>query len=181
MKRFLAVLPLVALLACDPVVPQDPPPAPAPADTAPEVVVVEPRPHPKKPAPHAEDPGFCQPGAACDTAGDPIKARRVDPSLSRFQITGMKFYAAGDPVSFIMCARDADREPVAGVPATVRVKETARLLAGDGTTLTGADGCVVASGKVTQEDLHPGPGSYIVNGYLGGRLLNTVQVLADSI
>lgn len=176
------LLPTVAFVCSDSPVPA---PAPAPVDTvapkAPEDSVPA-LPPIRKPGPATVEPaGFCHQGDLCDLVGDRRLARTVDPSLSSFQIVGMKFYAAGDPVEFVVCAKDELRLPVAGLPVVVRVKATARQLAGDGLTLTGADGCVVAKGIVTEADLNPGPGSYIVNAYVGGRLLNTLRVLHDSI
>jgi hypothetical protein len=182
--RKLLLLPLFAMLACtDPA----PYPVPVPVDSVAPAPVDSVKPKGRKPGKAEVEPvpvetnGFCHPGTVCDIVGDGRLARTVDPSVSTFQIIGMKFYAAGDPVEFIVCAKDENRAPVAGLPAIVRVKSTARLLAGDGLTLTGEDGCVVAEGTVTEADLNPGPGSYIVNAYIGGRLLNTVRVLPDSI
>lgn len=142
------------------------------------VVVVEPIPAP-------ED--FCRRGEPCDTAGDRILARMVNPSTSTFQLFGpLRHLKPGDIQAFVVCAKDTDRAPVAGLPAVVWTKpaptlgQPSRQFAGDGTTLTKEDGCVKVSGVVSQEDMFPGDGSKLVYAVVGGRVLNTVLVLPDS-
>lgn len=189
MKKLL-LIPFLFALACTPA-PEDTPepsPMPVPQDTTigerpehrPPVRKTKPTREPETGS-VSEEPGFCHPNTACDTRGRADLARLVDRSNSTFQIVSLKFYKDGDPIAFVLCAKDVERKPVVGTPATVRVKQTGRLVAGDGLTLTGPDGCVVAKGTVRAEDLREGPGSNIVNGYLGGRVLNTVKIIPDSI
>lgn len=201
--RKLLVLPFLVMLACDPGEPSIP--VPPPVDD-PAVVVPVPvdtfKPRHNDPdkkgrpvdlsasqLPDTLEPGsFCRQGEACDIAGEGGLARTVDPSVSTFQIFGaLRLLSPGDAVAFVVCAKTVDREPVPGLPVIVVVKDTHRRLAGSGLTKTDASGCVKIAGQVVEEDMKgdpdngfPDSGGQILNAYVGGRLLNQVQVLHDS-
>lgn len=211
MRKLFLLLPLVFALACEPV--EDRTPAPAPEDTT-SVIVPKPEPKPEPPRyndpvkkgrpidltaseiPMAvvaevvgDDPTFCHQGEACDIAGDPVLARKVDPSRSTFQMRpDNKAFVPGDRMQFAVCAKDELGEPVSGLPVIVVVKQTRRVIAGDGLALTGGQGCVTVQGTFTSADEIgdrtndvADSGSYLLNAYIGGRLLRELEVLHDTI
>lgn len=199
MRKLLLLLPLLFTIACEPV-DNDVQYPPAGKDTT---SVVEPDTfvpdfnNPDKKVPPGvkvdlnvpEDADFCRPGEACDIAGDGRLARLVDPFFSTFTMRpDDRGFVPGDEVSFEVCAVTTEGEPVAGLPAIVVVKATRKILAGDGTTLTGPDGCVTVYGVFTADeeigDRTNGvadSGSYILNAYVGGRILRALEILHDTV
>lgn len=201
MRKLLLLLPLLFTIACEPV-DNDVQYPPAGKDTtsvvAPDTFVPDfNNPDKKVPpavridleVPEAEDADFCRPGEACDIAGDAVLARMVDIRVSTFTMRpDDRGFVPGDAVSFEVCAFDAAGEPVAGLPAIVVVKATRKLFAGDGTTLTGEDGCVMVYGVFTADEEigdrsndEADSGSYILNAYIGGRLLQALEILHDTV
>jgi hypothetical protein len=112
----------------------------------------------------------------------------VDLNRSTFRISpDNKAFVPGDEVGFRVCAADVAAKPVAGLPVVVVVEVQQRIIAGDGTALTGPDGCVDLSYTVQEIDMVGDPdngeadsGSYILIAYIGGRMLNTVKILHDT-
>jgi hypothetical protein len=211
MRKLFLLLPLVFALACEP---SDPAPAPVDEDSTSVVVPQPPAPKPEPPvfndpktkpgrpvdktaaareipAPVVEEVvgDFCHQGEACDIAGDPVLARKVDPARSTFQMRpDDKAFVPGDRMQFAVCAKDEMGEPVSGLPVIVVVKQTRRVIAGDGLALTGGQGCVTVQGTFTSEDEIgdrtngvADSGSYLLNAYIGGRLLRELEILHDTI
>lgn len=185
--RKLLLLPLLFALACGPVA-EDPAPVDSlPGDTV-DVVPDKPgKGHgPGKPADSVVVPpkdSGCFNGA-CQDPGDPVLARTVGLSTSTFRMSpDNKLFGPGDEVSFRVCAKDTQGSPVPGLPVKVRVKAEARDIAGN---YAGEDGCADLKYIVQEDDMNgdpsngePDSGAFILNAYIGGRVINPIQVLHD--